>query len=304
MKINMINTLSLYLKKYFVPFVFTAVGLTILILGFANNQSGIFKFSAVLMLGAGAISILYSAGNLKPLYVYLIGGIMWIVALISIYMSYDSVATSQQFTKDKSFCMELSKQNLSDISFIQKAYKEQNGVYAGTWKELVDYTNTGTSPQVISEGVVPNERITVEERDYLYGDDRPIDNNMTETEAYRLSKWTEGPRYAMFAGFKRDTVQVSIMQSKFLTRSYAENRIKLGFPVFNAEDLPYIPSTKKKQKWNLEVKDSINVNGIAGPSIYISGKIPFPEIEGGNKMIEMSLGNIKTFEHTGSWEDE
>lgn len=41
----------------------------------------------------------------------------------------------------------------------------------------------------------PSEKMTPAERDYLYGDNRPIDAQMTAEEAIRLSKWEEGPRY-------------------------------------------------------------------------------------------------------------
>jgi hypothetical protein len=257
------------------------------------------------MVGAGAISILYSLGKLKPIMVYGIGGLMGIIAVVAIYMSFDSVATTQKYDDDKEYCFELAKQNLTDISYIQKSYRDKNGVYAPNWDVLVDYTKQGTVPTVLSEGVVPNDKITVEEMEYLYGDGRAIDNNMTEQEAYRLSKWTEGPRYQeLFSNFKRDTVFISLMKSKFLTRSYTENRIKLGFPKFNPDSLPYIPSTGGKKMWKMEVMDSIQVNGIDGPSIYISGKLPFTEFENDGEYIRMSLGNIKTFEHTGSWEDK
>jgi len=301
----MIDKLSLFFKKYFVPGVFSIVGLFILIIGIKNDQSSVFMFSAVLMLAAGAISVLYSLGKLKPLIVYVIGGIMGLIAVFSIYLSYDSVSVTNKYNTDRDRCQELSKQNLTDISYIQKAYKEKNGVYLSDWKELVDYAKTGTIASFISEGVVPSLKITPEERDYLYDDNRPIDAIMTEQEAYRLSKWVEGPRYAeLFKEFVRDTVQVSLMESKFKTKSYLANRENLGFGDFYADSLPYIPYTNGKEMWEMEVKDSIFFNGMAGPSIFIEGTIPFGKSEGAAKKIIMTLGNISTFEHTGSWEKE
>jgi hypothetical protein len=55
-----------------------------------------------------------------------------------------------------------------------------------------DFGINPSTPEII---VTPHVRITVAERDYLYGDNRPIDAQMTAEEAIRLSKWVEGPRY-------------------------------------------------------------------------------------------------------------
>lgn len=71
-----------------------------------------------------------------------------------------------------------------------------------------DYYAAGN--YLISEGAVPACKITREEREYLYNDNRPIDRQMTEEEAIRLSKWKEGPRYdEYFKGFRRDNISYS-----------------------------------------------------------------------------------------------
>ncbi|NRA11244.1 MAG: hypothetical protein HRT57_04735, partial [Crocinitomicaceae bacterium] len=100
----MIDNLSLFFKKYFVPTVFFGLGIGIIGLGIANDQSSVFLFSAVLMLGAGAISILYSLGKLKPMLVYIIGIIMGVVAILTLFMSWDSVATTQKYNDDSEKC--------------------------------------------------------------------------------------------------------------------------------------------------------------------------------------------------------
>ena len=164
----MIDNLSLFFKKYFVPTVFFGLGIGIIGLGIANDQSSVFLFSAVLMLGAGAISILYSLGKLKPMLVYIIGIIMGVVAILTLFMSWDSVATTQKYNDDSEKCQLMAKQNLGDISYIQKSYKEKNGVYLKNWESLIDYVKTGTVPNYISEGIIPSVRISTEEMEYLY----------------------------------------------------------------------------------------------------------------------------------------
>ncbi|MFT6924243.1 MAG: hypothetical protein ACJA1C_003264 [Crocinitomicaceae bacterium] len=54
------------------------------------------------------------------------------------------------------------------------------------------YSATQQTPKTIDP---PHIKITPTERDYLYGDNRPIDSQMTAEEAIRLSQWKEGPRY-------------------------------------------------------------------------------------------------------------
>ncbi len=301
----MIDNLSLFFKKYFIPTVFVTIGIAIIGLGIAKDQGGVFMFSAVLMFGAGAISILYSLGKLKPMLVYIIGAVMGVIALLTLYMSWDSVATTQNYNESSLKCQLKSKQNLSDVSYIQKSYKEKNGVYLKDWESLIEYTKTGTVPEYVSEGVVPSIRLEPAENDFLYGDGRAIDKNMTEDEAYKLSLWKEGPRYnKYFSNFIRDTNQVSLMKSKFETRSYIEARIKDGLGEFYADSLPFIPFTNGKEIWKMEVKDSIFFNEMSGPSIYISGTLPFAKEEGAASKIFMTLGKLTTFEHTGSWETE
>ncbi|MFT6244570.1 MAG: hypothetical protein ACJAXI_001338 [Crocinitomicaceae bacterium] len=61
-------------------------------------------------------------------------------------------------------------------------------------------SNFGLSrPDIQAGGLIvpdhPSLRITPEEREYLYNDNRPINKNMTADEAIRLSQWKEGPRY-------------------------------------------------------------------------------------------------------------
>lgn len=50
--------------------------------------------------------------------------------------------------------------------------------------------------------IVPRRKITVEERDYIYNDRRPIDSYMSMDEAMILSNWEEGPNYTEFQDFR------------------------------------------------------------------------------------------------------
>ena len=220
------------------------------------------------------------------------------------FISWKSVHDTNVYNKNYEKCKTLAKQNLEDIRYIQKAYAEANGVYLSDWNALVEFTKSGTIPYVDAQGVVPKRAISPEERDYLYHDNRAIDNDMTEEEAFLLSKWTDGPNWSTdFSSFKRDTIQVSLSKTKFQSKSYVQNREKLGFYPFSADSLPYIPFTKNQ--WSLETKDSILVNDVKYPALYIAGKIPFAEIQGkNNDTEEMFFGSLTTPDLDGSWEGE
>lgn len=297
------NNLGLIIRKYSVPFLFTAVGLVVLIYGLMNEQGSSFLLASGMILVAGILSILFSLGKMKPSMVMLIGGVFGIVSIVLIVLSYNNVNDSIKYRENRARCQEIAKQNLIDIRFLQKIHRDKFGRYIDNWDDLVSFAKTGTMPLVISEGTVPSTKITVEERDYLYGDNRAIDNNMTEDEAYRLSKWSEGPRFdSLFAGFVRDTTQVSILKTKFMNPSYVRNRIKSNIYPFSADSLPIIPYTKKQ--WMIQTRDSVQVGDTKGPALLIEGTLPFAELEGSEDKIKMSFGNLTTFDLEGSWEKE
>ena len=300
----MTSQLSVLLKKYSIPVLLFVVGIIMLSVGLKNNQDGMFMVSSIMMFAAGGMSILYSSGKFKPAIAYAIGIAAGIAAIIILYVSWKSVSDTEKYMTNYEKCKTLSKQNLEDIRYIQKAYAEKNGVYLSDWDALVEFTKNGTVPFVDAQGVVPGRKLKVEERDYLYHDNRPIDVNMTEGEAFLLSKWKEGPMWQEdFANFKRDTIEVSLLKSKFQSRSYKENREKMGFYPFSPDSLPIIPFTK--EKWLLETKDSIKINEVNYPALLVSGKIPFAEIKGkNNDQEDMSFGSLTTNTLEGSWENE
>lgn len=299
------NNVGLLVRKYSVPFLFTVIGLMVLIFGLKEGQNGSFLLAAAMILMAGVLSFLFSLGKLRPVMIMIVGGAFGFIALILFWFSFDSVNESLTYQQNRDKSLEIAKQNMIDIRFLQEVHKKKYGKYIDNWDDLIEFAKNGTMPNLISKGTVPAERITPEERDYLYGDDRAIDNNMTEEEAFRLSKWPEGPRYdSLFSGFVRDTVQVSIMDTKFKNASYVKNREKLEIYPFSADSLPYIPFTSGKKMWTLKTMDTIVIGEEAGPSIRVEGELPFSELEGSKKKIKVFFGSINDFTLEGSWEIE
>lgn len=300
----MTSRFSVLLKKYSIPILLFIAGIIMLVFGIRENQDSTFMISCIMMFAAGGMSILYSSGKFNAKLALFIGLIAGVAAVIILGISYTSVRETEKYMADYDMCKSLAKQNLEDIRYIQKAFLEKNGRYAANWDELVEFTTTGTIPFVESVGPVPARKITEAERNYLYHDNRAIDDDMTEAEAYRLSKWTEGPLWQDFSNFKRDTIQVSLLKTKFQSRSYKENRSKMGFYAFSPDSLPIIPFTKGKQ-WLMETKDSVKVGDVVLPSLRVYGKIPFASIKGkNNDTEEMFFGSLTTHDLDGSWENE
>lgn len=298
----MTNNFSVLFKKYSVPVLLLILGITLLVIGVAKDQGMLFKSSSVLMFVAGAMSLLYSSGKMKTILLVVFGVLAGIAGVVMLWFSWDEVSDEITVQNRNKLLQTTAKQNLQDVVFIQKKYQERNGVYAGTWDELIDFVKNGTVDYVNASGSVPPEKLIREEAKYIYGpnDNRPLDNNMTELEAWKLSKWTQGPRYnELFRNFKRDTLQQSILEAKFESPSYLDARRISGLGKFYPDSLRYIPMTKGKQEWKLETIDSLDLgDGNKAPAVKVSGTLPYIKKE-------MFFGSLTTpNDLSGSWEDE
>ncbi len=299
----MLDNFSLIFKKYTVPFLFLVIGLLLVYTGITTNQGLVYMFASGAVVLAGLLIIVFSSGSLRSKTIAMIGAVSGILGVVTLAYSYKEVKDTNEYMAKYKYVKSLAIQNLQDVRYVQKTYAEKNGKYISNWDDFVDFVKNGKVPYVESSGSVPNRKITVEERAYLYGDNRPIDKDMTEEEAYRLSLWKEGPNWSKdFANFRRDTLEVSLMKLKFQNPSYVENRKKKGFYPFNPDSLPVIPYTKTK--WDLKTKDSVKVGDIVFPTLRIEGYIPFAKIPGENNDREfIYLGDLSTNSLAGSWEE-
>ncbi len=300
----MTNNLSVILKKYSVPTLFFIAGIAMLLIGITQNQGLSFNLASIMMFIAGGLSIMFSNGSFKPSLIYIFGAAAGVAGLVALFMSYNSVEETNTYNKNYAFCKSLATQNLQDIRYIQKAHMEKTGRFICTWEELINFTNNGTVPYVVTLGDVPGRKLQPEENNFLYTGNPPIDNDMTELEAYRLSKWVEGPYFYQFKNFKRDTIERRIMELKFENKTYKKTREQLGFYKFSPDSLSYIPFTNAKKQWSLEVQDSVKAGEGTFPTIRVEGNIPFANIQGKNGNQElMYFGSISLEELGGSWEE-
>ncbi len=298
--------MNVILKKYTVPALFFIIGLVVISIGITQEQGLMFQMASVMLFIAGALSVYLSTGTYKSGIVYVLGASAGIAAIVSLYFSWKSVHETTVYNNNYKECKALAIQNLQDIRYVQKIYVAKNGKYIGDWDVFVDFVKNGTMPYMEPIGNVPNRKVDLAENKYLHnGKNPPVDHDMTEEQAYILSKWTEGPNWERdFKNFKRDTVQKSIMELKFKNPSYVKNREKLGFYKFSADSLPYIPFTNSTVKWTLKVKDSVKAGEDVFPTIRVEGNIPFADVQGKNNDTELLFfGDENLNSLTGSWEE-
>jgi hypothetical protein len=295
----MTSNLSVLMKKFSIPFVFFAIGIAMVAIGFTTKQTSMWYLASLLSLLAGLVSLMFSGGFFKLMIGKIIGLLAGVSAVISLFFAYDSVVKTTEHQKRFDHSVLLIQQNLSDIRTAQKAYREKNGVFAHTWEELETFMNEGLVPEVQVEGVVPARKLTPEENTYIYKSNRPIDNNMSEYEAWVLSK--NPTKFPEFSTFKRDTVLVSFNKRQFQNKSYLLRREKEGFGKLFIDSLKFIPYTKGKEKFNMTAMDSLAVGTEKLPVLEVRGKLPFPRIEG-TKREEIFFGSLTAPELVGSWE--
>jgi hypothetical protein len=294
----MTNDLSLLLKKYSVSALFILLAIAMLILGLQSKQDATYIISTIMMFVAGVLSLLYSSGKISSKLLSALGLGAGVLAVLTIALSYRSVSDSVAHQNKYAKCVKESETNLRDIRSSQKAYAEINGKYAATWDELIDFIKNGKVPFVKAEGVVPSRKIDEKERAILYGDNRAIDVNMSEVEAVKLARGAN-PADDL-KNFKRDTIMVSFLDSKFKNKSAIDSRVKAGFGAFNPDKLPIIPISQGK-KWKLEVADSVLMGEDFFPAIRVSGLLPIARIKG-TTADEISFGKLTTNDTSGSWE--
>lgn len=300
----MFSNISLLFKKYAVPSLFFDLGVILFITGVSSKQDAMFMIASVMMFLAGLLSILYSTGEFKRTLLNIFGGVAGVAAIATYILSFKSVSDTAKYNADYELCRGKSIRNLDDIRYAQKAYMEKYGTYAADWETLVEYIKTGTVPIIDAAGVVPDRKITEEERDYLiqfglYKKNQAIDFKMNEKEAYYLSKRTN--ILTDLVGFKRDTIERSILEMKFMSKAYSDSRIKSGFGRFYADSLPYIPFTKGKT-WKLEISQLVSGSDTI-PTLKLNGFIPFAKIQG-TPDEELSFGTLSANDLVGNWEDK
>ena len=242
------------IKKYILPTIFLIAGIYLLQLAIIpqevvlNNeevlsveQDSDFLYAAMIMILVSVIWFLYLLNLIKSTVGYIIMAIMLVGSTVILYADYATVQREVEFNNKYADRDIEIKTRIMDVKAAEIAFREVNGTYTNSFEDLKDFVNNGTKMDFIRKGALPDRKITAEERDLIYGDNRPIDKNMTEDEAAFLAKQAGAPKE--FDGFIRDTIYVSVMEAIFSSERYLDNRSKLGgmlaFHVDSMERVPF-----------------------------------------------------------------
>ncbi len=292
----------LFLKKYSVPTLLFILGNSLIIIGEITTQVFTFKVAGYIVLLAALVSILILSNIISNGVTKIIGLCSFVVASILLYLSSVEVSETMEYQSNYNNCKEISRRNLSDLRTAQLAYFDRYKVYASDWETIIKFIETDSIYKDDSEGEVPDRKITEAERNYLYRDNRAINDNMTVIEAYKLSKSKICP--SDLKDFKRDTVKVSFIKTTFTeNRGYLEERAKNKLGKFSARDLKYIPFTEKKEQWDLKTS-KVLIDKDSVMTIRVEGLLPFTAIKGQKTKELFYFGKLELNDIKGSWEEK
>ena len=298
---------SVLLKKYSVPFLFSALGIVLIVVSLVTEQPFEFILASIIILICSVFLFLTVSGSVSNKITNMIGGVSLVLAAYAFYTALSSVGSSIQHNNDYALMKGLAIQNLKDVQTAQKEYEKKYGVFAADWNTIINFIENDSIADIVRKGSVPNRKITEKERDYLiqfglYKKGQAIDNKMTDLEAYYLSKSHICPPELIT--FKRDTVMVSFIETTFTrNRGYLREREENNYGKFDANKLRFIPFTNDKVEWNIDTV--MKPSGTDTVCFFrLEGILPIPENEGAKADEIMTLGSLLEFNLSGSWEDE
>ena len=237
--------ITMLLKKYSIPGLFSIVGIALIIVSFTGEQPTEFTFASFIIFFTSILLFLSVSGKVSNKITNIIGVISFLLAGTTLFFAIDTVDATVEHQNSYKQMKALSIRNLKDVQTAQKDYKAKYKTYASNWEELIFFIENDSIPTIERKGSVPNRKITEVERDYLiqfglYKRNQAIDNKMTDLEAYYLSKSDICPPELIT--FKRDTINVSFIETMFTKNSgYITERKQNNFGKFNAQKLRYIP---------------------------------------------------------------
>ncbi|WP_070138597.1 hypothetical protein [Crocinitomix algicola] len=262
------------------------------------TQNSGFLYASLFFLAAAVVWFLYLFDIAKSFVGYLIMAAMVVCSAVVIYMDYTNIQETVEFNAAVEIRDIDIKARMDDIKEAELAYKEFHGHYTNSFDVLIDFVKNGKKMKIYKRGSIPERKITPEERDFIYGDNRPIDNLMTEVEATLLANSENPP--ADLEGFKRDTNYVKVLDAVFRDSTRIDNRAKTGASLqFHPDSLRFVPHTK-----NLVTLDTAStiVNEVVIPTIYIEMLHPLNK-QLGEDSIVYSIGDLNSNTTRESWKD-
>ena len=207
------------------------------------NQQDWFLWASLFFLLGSVIWMLFLFGIVRTKLGYGIMAVSLFIGAYVLYLDYAIIAKDVATIANWNMMDSDIRARILDIKEAELAYKESNGKYTSNIEELITFVHNGKKMIIKKNGPIPDRKISEEERSAIYGDDRPIDFNMTEIEAYAIvKKMGPFPDGHEFFGFQRDTAYIPVLDAIFHDPKYVVNRDKTGCRLaFNADSMRYVP---------------------------------------------------------------
>lgn len=297
-------------KKFLGPTVLLAIGFILLYFGMRtdlyelNNgeilevqQDGIFKVCAVLIILTGIIWLLYILDLIKSFVGMIVMVVMLAGSAYILFKDFDTVRDDVVFnTSYDERAIEIITR-MHDLKSAEQAYRETNGHFTDSMDDLIDYVKNGKKMDIFKKGSIPERKISESERDMLYGDNRPIDNLMTEWEATMIARNNDNTLDGN--EFRRDTNMVPVMDALFNTLRYKTQRSKIGGELaFHPDSMRYVPFTQNLTELDTgtKMKDSLAV-----PTLLIKMTHPMEHpIKG---YVDYTIGSKEENHLRDNWSD-
>lgn len=200
-----------------------------------------FMYAAALFLFAGVVWLLFLFGLVKSFVSYIVLAVLLVLSVGVLYYTEQSIMNDVTYNNNFAKIESEIKTRMLDIKTAQQAFKEANDCYTDNFDSLAYFVQNGKKMVIQKVGSVPDRTITPEERDLIYGDNRPIDKLMTEEEAYWIVKKSAAVPQDL-QNFKRDTTYVPVMEAIFTDERYLDKRSKQGGLIgFHPDSLQFVP---------------------------------------------------------------
>lgn len=174
-------------------------------------------------------------------------------AVVLVYMSYRSIMGPIEFDQEKNYRDAQVIQRLKDIRSAQEAYRVvNNGKYAGSFDELINFVENEKVPMVIKEGTLSDEQF-----------EKGVTSDAKAMEIINKAKKTNDWRKVKELGlenFKRDTTWINVKDTIFK---------RAGFV---ADSMRYVPFGNGV-KFTIDTATQISKSG--APIYLFEVKVPF-----------------------------
>ena len=172
-----------------------------------------------------------------------------LASVLLVYMCYRSIMNPIEFGREKEVRDKAVIAKLIDIRKAQIAYRENKGVYAKNFDELLKYVKEGSIEMISKKGELTDEQLEK-------GLTEEIALNLTEADApkYGIENYLEFKE-----NFRRDTIYVSVLEQLF-GKDY------------NVDSMAYVPFLKDV-KFEMESNIIKSKSGIDVP--LFEARIPY-----------------------------